>query len=206
VTDQGERCAWCSGPLVDPANTSARARRNRLTCSNRCRKARNRELKQREISNHSRAHNVTPGYAQFDEPPRPGGSLYQASLGDERFHRQLAREGTQAPLLTAADRAAQRRNPGVQLPHIQQKILDHELAQRQADAADHARAIVAKVEDPYDPSSLGSVAAQGARSRQRNRPQEPYRTGRNSGPDPWSEEPQCITSPWGRNTPRHMMG
>ncbi len=86
--------------MRDPADDSARTRRNRLTCSNRCRKALSREMKRQQRSNYTRARSVTPGDTPHDEPPHPGGSYYQAPVGDVRFHRQLAQEGTRALPLT----------------------------------------------------------------------------------------------------------
>jgi hypothetical protein len=86
-------------------------------------------------------------------------------------------------------------------------LLDREYERRRAEAADHQ--VATKVEDPLDPSSLGSLAHRAIQSRNRNKPQAPdlhvlRPPGRQSGPHPWDDLPSMADSP-PRNTPRWAM-
>lgn len=189
-------CAWCHSPMDDT--------KRRRTCSTRCRKALSREMKQARRSNYTRASSVTPGDDPYAEPPRPGESFYRASAGDERFKRQLARDGTRAQPLTDEERtllARQCRNPGPLLPELQQRLLDHELERMRLEAAEYHQAAI-KVEDRFDPSSWGSVAARAIQSRQRNKPIDPnlyaLRPPAQPGHRPTGDLPQCVNAPWSR--------
>lgn len=198
-------CVVCEKPLDD----DKRPRADTATCSKRCRTAlwRTRRKIRREggVPFVSVTRDGYGGVASF-EPPRP--SFLTGSRADERFRRQLAR-GKPGHFPTAEERQLlqrQRRNGGVMLPQLQQRLLDHEYERRRVEAADHQAAI--KVEDPLDPSSRGSLAHRAIQSRNRNRPQAPglhvlRPPGRQSGA-PWDDLPSMADSPQ-RNTPRWAM-
>lgn len=213
MTSAMERCAWCHGLMDDSGDSARRRRRDRLTCSNRCRKALSRELKHEKRSNDSRAKGVTQGSTPYDEPPRPGESFYQPSVGDERFHRQLAQEAIRALPLTDEERqlhARAQRNIGVELPEFTQMRLDREYERMRLEAAEAARADPIRVQDQLDRSTYSHPARRAIRSRRNNKPVDPSMQvlrppGRQSGPHPWDDEPQCIQAPVGRNTQRSML-
>lgn len=148
------------------------------------------------------------------EPPPSGPSVLTESRAHDTFRRQLDAEGTRAMPLTDEEiglLAAQRRNPGVLHPGLHKRLLDREYDRMRQEAEEASRADAIKVENPLDPSTLGSVRRRAIQSRRANRhyPRDPnehvLRPPPGSGPGPWDDEPQCISSPWGRNTPRSML-
>lgn len=147
--------------------------------------------------------------ADGHDPPVSRTSALNESRADRAFRSALAAESTRAAPLTDEERqllAAQRRNPGVLLPQLHQRLLDHELERRRALAEEAVNPI--KVEDPYDATTLGSRARRAQQSRRNNRPVNgnlyALRPPVQSGPYP-GDEPQCIQAPVGRNTPRSML-
>ena len=149
-----------------------------------------------------------PPASNYLTPPSPGtaGKAAFADVrADERWRRALEGETTRAEPLDQIEEewlAMQRRNPGVLIQPLRERMLDRAEAERQA--ADDARAqYEIKVETPLDPTSLGSVAARARHSRAANRPQDPHRAIlRPSGPSPrpraYDDDPECVSAPWSR--------
>lgn len=146
-----------------------------------------------------------PPASNYLDPPSPpspgtaGKAAFADVRADERWRRALEGETTRAEPLDDIEQALldqQRRNPGVLLPELHQRLLDQAKADRQAEK--EARAdFELKVETPLDPSSLGSVAARARHSRAANRPHDPHLAVlRPSAPGPrpraYDDEPQCI--------------
>jgi hypothetical protein len=141
--------------------------------------------------------------SNYTEPPRPGNSIAQ-DRADREWRRQFAAEGIRAEPLTPQEEQAvalQKRNQGPMVPFFRQRFLakaDDELRAREAAFRD-SRAI--KVEDPYNPATIGSVAARGRASRALNKPVDPYvamlRPGPESGHSPYADEAECIDAPVG---------
>lgn len=190
-------CEWCDGEIPGQ-------RKSRRTCSDRCRKALSRARLRTRLSNLTRARNVTDDNMPYVEPPA-GNSIAQ-DRADAVFRRQLAAEGVRAEPLSDRQReliALQKRNIGVLLPELQQLLLDRERERQAAEAAERARHQPLAVEDPHQPSTLGSVSRRARYDRARNRPQDPHvailrpMPGQ-SGRGPWDDDNQCITVP-GRN-------
>jgi hypothetical protein len=194
-------CAWCGEPMNG-------TRRKRLTCSNRCRKALNRQANRDRSSSSTQARSVTPGSVPYLEPPRSAETgSYAAWLADERFRAQLADHDVMSQPLTDDERELlrlQRANPGVLLEPLRQRQLDRAIEQQRREAEIYQERQPLKPENPLDPSSLGSLGRRAAQSRRLNRPVDPHlsilRPGHQSGPHPWDDEPQCIDWPVGRNT------
>lgn len=200
-----KRCAWCQEILDD----TKRSRRNRLTCSNRCRKALSRDAKRTRSSNSTRASSVTPDDVLYMEPPARRENPFARVDADDRWRSQYAAEAVRSQPLTPEEKAAiawQKRNPGPLHPLLAQRVIDAERERQAAEAAERARHQPIEVEDPHRPSTMGSVARRARYDRSRNRPQDPHVSilrpgpGR-SGPRPWdsSDDPQCLEWPVGRN-------
>ena len=207
VTPEAEQmrlCGWCHEPMND---TTRRRRKDAVTCSSRCRKALSRDTKQARSGNSVRARRATPGDVPYDEPPRPGASFYQASLGDERFHRQRAQEDTRAIPLTDYERILldrQRRNPGPLIPELAKIQLDRAIEQQRREAEEHGRHDPIKVQDQFDPGTRDHVARRGLLSRNRqSKPADPnlrvLRPPGQSGHGPRAGEAECIQAPWSRS-------
>jgi hypothetical protein len=191
-------CAWCGQPMDD----TKRRRKDAVTCSNRCRKALSREMKHRRSSSYTDAGSVTAPGVPYVEPPRPG--ALAADRASERFHRQLSRHVEASQPLNAEERAIRdhmRRNPGVLHPVLAARHVEAERERREREAAEYASHPPVKVEDPFDPTSQGSLARRAIQSRAINKPQDPYermlRPGQ-SGPHPLDDLPECIDAPWSR--------
>jgi hypothetical protein len=150
-----------------------RRRKDAVTCSNRCRKALSRDAKHHEGSNYFSSGSVTSPGAPYFDPPRPSETgSYGAWLSGERFREQYARHAATSQPLTEEERdllARQRRNPGVLLPELHQRLIDIEAERREREAAETSHARPLKVEDPFDPSSQGSLARRAIASRNANR-------------------------------------
>ena len=198
-------CAWCGQPMDD----TKRRRKDALTCGNRCRKALSRDAKRHRSSNYTHGGSVPPPGVPYAEPPRPSETRsYGSSLADARFRSQLANEGIRAQPLTDEERdllARQRRNQGVLLPELQQLLLDRELERREREAAERSQHQPIKVEDPLDPSTMGSLARRAIASRNANRryaadPNMHVLRPGMSGPsyDPLDDSPECVDAPWSR--------
>jgi hypothetical protein len=180
AVDDDRACLQCGGPLQN-------RRSDTLFDSQRCKR---RYYRRRQSSNYT-----DPTAWLF-----PDGA-------DDRFREQLTAEGVRSQPLTDHERSLlekQRRNPGVLLPELQQRLIDHERERQRREAESYQEHQPLKVETPLDPSSHGSLARRARYDRSRNRPQDPHAAilrpgpGR-SGPHPWDDEPECITWPVGRN-------
>lgn len=207
VTDSPESCAWCRGPLTPGNPGRARRGRARLTCSNRCRKAYNRDLKASRSSNYVPGHIVTPPDAAYAEPPARRENPSARYDADGRWRSQYAAEAVRSKPLTDYERSLlmkQRRNPGPLIPELAQIQRDRAEEQQRLEALERSQHQPLKVEDRLDPSSQGSLARRARYDRSRNRPADPHASilrpgpGR-SGPHPWDDDPQCLEWPAGRN-------
>lgn len=138
--------------------------------------------------------------------PRPAGTagVLAESRADATFRAQLASHQVASQPLTDEEHillARQKRNPGPLLPELQQRLLDHEYERRRREEDEaYDRAIM--VEDPLDPSSLGSMQRRASQSRRVNgKPVDPnmhaLRPGQ-SGHRPVDDIPECIDAPWSR--------
>ena len=179
--DDERRCMQCGGLLGN-------RRLDAVFCRQKCKR---RYYRRRQSSKYT--------------PPPPGAPDFLSQhRADQRWREQLAAEGIRAEPLTDEERQAlehQRRNPGPLVPFFRQRFIeraDAELRAREA-AVHDPRAI--RVEDPYEPSTIGSVAARGRASRALNKPVEPHREmlrpGPESGPMPWDGEAEMTDAPAG---------
>ncbi len=196
------RCAWCQEVMDD----TKRSRRNRLTCSSRCRKRLSRAARGSQSSNSTRGGSVTPGDVPYAEPPARRENPFARHDADHRWRFQYAAEAVRSQPLTPEEKAAvawQKRNPGPLHPLLAQRLIDHELERQAAEATERAQHQPLAVEDPHRPSTVGSVARRARYDRSRNRPQDPHVSilrpgpGR-SGPHPWDSDNECVTAPWSR--------
>jgi hypothetical protein len=141
----------------------------------------------------------------YSIPPSPASTgLSSEERAEERWRKQLAQHEEATRPLTAeelAARALQRRNPGTLVPFYRDRELARakaELAERQAALKGDPRAI--RVEDPYDRSTIGSVARMGQYSRAINHPgnrRGPLLRPGPPGHDPYDQEAECIDAPEG---------
>jgi hypothetical protein len=168
------RCAWCHEPMDD----KTRRRKHAATCSNRCRKALNRQMRCSGGSNSIQGRSVTPGDVPYSEPPRPSETgSYGAWLSDERFRAQLSHHEEATRPLTQDEKVLldrQRRNVGVLLPELRDKLLDRAAELRRREIAETHVDEPLKPENPFDPSSQGSLARRAMQSRAINRPVDPH--------------------------------
>lgn len=188
-------CVICSKPLDD----GHRRRADAVTCSASCRTLLWRARKRARAN----------GDAQYPDVTVDGsGSAARFRLrdedswaeSDERFHRQAALDDA-AVTPTRAERAWERRNPGIRHPAVQQRIIEVEVARRLREADDYAARVVYKPQDAHDPSSTG-IGRLGRESRRLNRPAPPgMRSGprRNTGS---ALEAEMTDAPWNRHAPR----
>jgi hypothetical protein len=205
VTDTPESCTWCRGPLTPGRPGRARRGRARLTCSSRCRKALNRDIRASQSSNYTPGDIVTPPDAAYAEPPARRENLFARYDADDRWRSQYAAEAVRSQPLTPEEKAAiawQKRNPGPLHPLLAQRHVDAERERQAAEAAERARHQPLAVEDPHQPSTMDSVSRRARYDRARNRPQDPHvavlRPGPGrSGPHPWDDDNQCVDAPKG---------
>lgn len=178
--DDDRGCLQCGHSLAD-------LRSDAQFCSQRHKR---RYYRRRDRSNHT-------------EPPRPGNSIAQDRT-DREWRRQLAAEAIRAEPLTDEEHQAlvlQHRNPGPLVPFFRKRHLAHAEAELRARSAAVRDPRAIKVEDPYDPATIGSVAARARQSRALNKPVEPYRSmlrpGPESGPSPYDYEAEMTDAPAG---------
>lgn len=179
-----------------------------VTCSNRCRKALSREAKRHRGNNSTYGGSVTPGTDPYVEPSRPETGPFADSRADERFRAQLSRQTVASQPLTEEEvslLALQRRNPGVLIPQLRDKLLERELERMRQEAAETSQDQPVKVQDPIHNPDPTVVARRAIQSRNANRrcaadPNIAFalRPGQSSGPHPWDDEPQCVDAPWSR--------
>jgi len=205
-----KRCEWCNEPMDD----TTRRRKHAVTCSNKCRKALSRETKRHRSSNYLYGGSVTPGDVPYSEPPCPSETgPFAADRATKRFRAQLSRQTVASHPLTAEERqllALQRRNPGVLLPELRDKLLERELEHMRQEAAETSQDQPLKVQDRLlnpDPTVVARRAIQ-SRNANRRYAADPniafaLRPGQSSGPHPWDDEPQCIDAPWSRSRRSH---
>ncbi len=183
-----------------------RRRKDAVTCSNRCRKALSREAKHHRGSNSTYDRRVTPGNDPYVDPPRPGETgPFAADRATRRFRAQLSRNAVASQPLTADERqllALQRRNVGVMLPDLRDKLLEREFERMRQEAAETSQDQPLKVQDPIHNPDPTVVARRAIQSRLINKPVDPYarilRPGQ-PGPHPFDDAPECFDAPWSRN-------
>ena len=197
-------CVICEKPLDD----DRRRRADAVTCSKRCRtalwRARRKARRTSGIPSGGVTRDASASAAGF-EPPRPG--ALAADRAGERFRRQLSLHVEAEKPLTAEERAIRehmRRNPGVLHPVLAARWAEAEAERREREAAESAsHEPPLKPENPFDPSSQGSLACRAIASRNTNRR---YAAGPNmhvlrpglSGPHPLDDSPECTDAPWSR--------
>jgi predicted nucleic acid-binding Zn ribbon protein len=201
-------CVICEKPLDD----DRRRRADAVTCSKRCRTALWRARRKARRNGGVPPAGVTrDGY----------GSALDDDRAIERFYRQLEQHREASQPLSQEELAAldhMRRNPGVLHPLLAARLVEAETERRQrelAESASHEPPI--KVEDPFDPTSQGSLARRAIESRNANRRYaadpnmyalRPGLSGLPSGPSryPGDLEAEMTDAPWGRSTPRSSIG
>lgn len=181
--DDGRRCMQCSEPLQN-------RRPEAVFCRQKCKRRYYRRTQESKY-----------------EPPLPGTSgVLSESRADERFRAAVASHQEASQPLDDYERellARQRRNRGVLLPELQQRLLNREYERRRAEAAEAARADPIRVQDQLDPSTYTSLARRAILSRNRNsKPQAPdaYILRGQPGPVryPAAMEAEMIDAPWSR--------
>jgi hypothetical protein len=182
--DNARECKQCGRSLKDH-------RPDALFCGRRC-KTRYRRR---------------PVDSNYIEPPASGTNVRAETRADVRFRAALSAEGIRAIPLTDEERRlldAQRRNRGVLLPALQQRMLAREYERIRLEAAEAARADPLRVQDQLDTSTYGHLARRAIQSRDRNsKPVHPdiraLRPGR-SGPSwqPSAAEAEMTDAPWSR--------
>jgi hypothetical protein len=195
------RCTWCHEPMDD----AKRRRKDAVTCSNRCRKALSRELRHSRRSNSTHAGSVTPGNDPYAEPPRPETAPFADSRADERFRAQLSHQTVTSQPLTEEEvslLALQRRNPGVLLPQLQQRLIDIETERRRREIAEtYYDQPPLKVQDRLHDPDPTVVARRAIQSRRINKPVDPNAyILRSRQPGPHLDDlPECVDAPWSRS-------
>ena len=213
-------CVVCSRPLDDDRKRRADA----VTCSRACRtalwRARRKIRRDGGVPYIGVTSDGSPAVARFDPPASPATSPSEA-----RFRAQMDHLEEAARPLTdeerhdrARVRDLMRRNPGVLLPPLHDRLIQNS---RKAQAAeDEIRASVPMaVQDVIHNPDPTVIARRGMMSRQANRhmladpnayvdrPQSGPYPGRQSGPPsryPHTPENTMLNTP-GRNTPRWAM-
>jgi hypothetical protein len=214
-------CVICGKPLDD----GRRRRADAVTCSPSHRTLLWRARRKiRRDGGLPYVHVNTDGYGsveRFDPPPSPA-----TSMSDARFRAQLDQlEQAQRPVTDEERRErsrlrdVMRRNPGVLIKPLHDRLIDNTRKAQALEEAETTRARPLKVEDRLDPEHDPDVIArrgQASRNANRHIPADPNsyvdKPYTSLPPGPPQRYPRAapensmIDAPWGRNTPRRLLG
>ena len=209
-------CVVCSRPLDDDRRRRSDAR----TCSRACRTALWRARRKIRRDGGVPYVGVTadgyPAVASFKPPASPG------EIADSRFRVQLSQHEEATRPLTDEERQERsrlrdlmRRNPGVLLPPLHDRLIENSRKAQALEEASVIRAKPVKVEDRLDPDDRTVVARRGQASRAANRHitadsnayvDRPY-AGPPPGPSRYPRAPEnSMINASSRNTPKWAMG